>query len=82
MATFNNRHDCPGHCGRRIVNKMLACGPCWLELPEDLRRNIIRADNIRQRKPDDTALIRAHRNAVVAALAWYRANTNTETTHA
>lgn len=80
MTTFNARHDCPGQCGRRVIHKMLACGPCWLELPQQLRDNVVRADKIRQRKPLDGALIRAHRSAVTAALAWYRANTKETTT--
>jgi hypothetical protein len=81
MPLASARHDCPGQCGRRVVHSMLACGICWPRLPEDLRRNVVRADNIRRRRPEDTALIRAHRSAVVACLDWYRANT-TETTHA
>ena len=79
MARLNGRHDCPGQCGRRIVPTMLACGLCWMQLPADLREAITKADAIRRRDPGDPDRIRAHRRAVVAALAWYRHNTK-ETT--
>lgn len=80
MPTFNHRHDCPGHCGRRVIHSMLACGPCWLELPQQLRDAVTKADNIRRRDPKDPVRIAAHRRAVAACLAWYRANTKETTT--
>lgn len=75
MATFNERHDCPGQCGRRVVHSMLACGICWPRLPQDLRDAVTRTDNIRRRNPNDPVRSKAHRLAVVACLAWYRQNT-------
>lgn len=70
----DTRHDCPGQCGRKVSRAMLACYDDWHRLPEDLRHAVSRADAIRRRSPDDPDRIRAHRQAVVACIAWYRAN--------
>lgn len=61
MPTTHHRKDCPGRCGRRIVNAMIACRPCWLELPVELHVAIQGADSAT-----------AYRRAVTAILAWYR----------
>lgn len=61
-------HDCPGRCGSRVPQHQLACKPCWSRLPRPLRDNVSSAYRIRMRKPS------AHREALVAALAWYRTN--------
>ena len=71
----DTRHDCPGHCGRRVARSRLACAPCWFRLPEQMRATVTRADNIRRRKPRDADAIRGHRSAIVAAFNWYRDNT-------
>lgn len=80
MATFNARHACPGRCDRRIIPTMLACGPCWLELPQHLRDAITKADDMRAHGFAGPDLIRAHRQAVTAALAWYRRAAHTKET--
>ena len=55
-------HACPG-CGKhRIPNRLLACQPCWTRLPGDLRRPL-------QTVTRGTA---EHRDALTAALTWYR----------
>jgi hypothetical protein len=64
MPRSEDTHDCPGGCGRAVPHRLLACGPCWYELPVSLRRAVI--DTYRRDR-------RAHADAVVRACAWYRA---------
>lgn len=56
-------HACPGGCGAQVPRARLACKSCWYRLPAAYRAEI-RAAYGRD--------ARAHRDAVTAALAWYR----------
>jgi hypothetical protein len=56
-------HACPGGCGRSVTADKLACRACWFLLPQAMRQEVwrwYRADSTR------------HRQAVTAALNWYK----------
>jgi hypothetical protein len=61
-------HDCPGGCGTQVLQSMLACRKDWFRLPEGLRRAVNFWYPRRRTHPGQ------HRDAVAAALAWYRDN--------
>lgn len=67
----DRRHECPGHCGRTVPLHLLACGPCWRRLPAELQRTVNLA--YRRRELDPVG----HRQAVQAALGWYRSQLST-----
>jgi hypothetical protein len=63
-------HVCPGGCGRRHINHgRLACRECWHRLPRPLRYAVILA----WRGGAGLGTVK-HRDAIDAALAWYRTN--------
>lgn len=64
-------HGCPG-CGTQVRRSLLACRDCWRALPDELRAVVNATWARRRRTPRDPVALLAHRNAVVAALAWYR----------
>lgn len=70
-------HDCPG-CGKPgVPQSQLACKPCWFKLPLDLRNAINGSYRARTnaRLPNTrSAAVRAHRQALANAMAWYRGN--------
>lgn len=66
-------HRCPGGCTNQIPNEQLACKQDWYRLPAALRNSI----NLYHRRRDDTGR-RAHRQAVAAAVNWYRRHPRTE----
>ena len=70
-------HPCPGCGGPGVPQHQLACKPCWLRLPQQLRdavngsyraKSSARLPNVR------SAAVQAHRRALAAAMAWYREN--------
>jgi len=65
MPTVHERKDCPGRCRRRIIHRMVACGPCTERLPVDLREAVTA----------NPANAYARRDA----LAWYRTNASAST---
>lgn len=71
------RHGCPGDCGATVARRMLACRACWWRLPEELRNELNRADQIRRRNPNDPERVAQHRRVVARALRWYRDNNPT-----
>jgi hypothetical protein len=64
----DDTHGCPGDCGARVPRRLLACKPCWFRLPTGLRDAV--NDAYRRRRADPTA----HRDALRAAMTWYRDN--------
>lgn len=60
-------HACPGDCGAKVPRHQLACKPCWFRLPQELRNAVTAA--YRHRVRNSTA----HREALAAAMQWYRA---------
>jgi hypothetical protein len=60
-------HKCPGGCGERVSNDLLACSFDWFRLPQ-AERNAVWKHSRGSRE---------HREAVAAAVAWYRANPRT-----
>ena len=60
-------HPCPGLCGAMVARHLLACKPCWLRLPADLRRAVDAGWLVRL---DDGH--RSHRAAMKTAAVWYR----------
>lgn len=70
--TRPSTHLCPCGCGQAIARTRVACPAGWYRLPADLRDDVNRT--WRARRPDLTnqAAAAAHRDAVTAALRWYR----------
>jgi hypothetical protein len=68
-------HECPG-CGQPgVPRSRVACKPCWLRPPADLRNAVNGSYYARTgaKRPDERAIaVRAHRRALSAALVWYR----------
>jgi len=62
------RHNCPGRCGRTVPLHLLACGPCWWRLPDDLKSAVNLAYKSRRTNPI------GHRHAVQDACQWYSQN--------
>lgn len=61
-------HKCPHRqCTLQVSAARLACRPHWYMLPKDLREAVWNAYNSGDRL--------GHRQAVSAALTWYRENT-------
>ncbi|HEX8112052.1 MAG TPA: hypothetical protein VF516_30175 [Kofleriaceae bacterium] len=67
-ATAPSFHDCPGCGAAGVPQHQLACKPCWFRLPERMRDAINHAFRHRLSNP------RAHRQAIVRAMTWYRIN--------
>jgi hypothetical protein len=61
-------HPCPGCQAPGVPHSQLACKPCWWRLPKHLRDAVNSGYRVRVRNP------RIHREALAAALAWYRDN--------
>lgn len=59
-------HPCPGGCGAAVPSDLLACKACWYRLPQPYRDETWAAWRVRREDP------RRHRNAVTAAITWYR----------
>lgn len=70
----DREHRCPG-CGVLVPHRMLACKTDWWRLPAPQRDRVTATYAQRRRQPTDPAKIRAHREALQAALKWYRDNT-------
>lgn len=56
-------HPCPGRCGRAVVDRLFACGRCWVRLPRVHQRAVSSA---RRGTPE-------HAEAMIAAAHWYGA---------
>lgn len=63
-------HDCPGGCGRDIVNTQYACPACWLRLPQSIRTALAQTFGT----GDEAAYAIARRDAI----AFYRDHPRTE----
>lgn len=68
----DDRHDCPGGCGRRIHRARLACPQDWASLPAPLRGRINRAYTAKRLYPHDLDIVAAYRQAVGEALSIFR----------
>lgn len=69
-------HPCPGCGALGVPRHQLACKPCWLRLPADLRNAVNGTYRARSRGSADatrrSAVVSAHRRALAAAMEWYR----------
>lgn len=72
MPTPDDRHQCPGACGRLIHRARLACPTDWATLPPALRGRITRSYTGKRLYPHDTDIAAAHRQALAEALTIYR----------
>lgn len=66
MSSPGGTHECPGGCGRQVLNVMFACKADWFRLPHALRSAIWAAWN-----DGDGA---AHAHAMSEAALWYGVN--------
>lgn len=66
------RHGCPGDCGVTVARHRLACPACWRLLPMPLRQRVALTNGQRRLDPDNPEKVSAHRQALAAAIAWYR----------
>lgn len=66
MTGDADEHECPGGCGKRVANALVACAPDWRRLPAPYRSAIWRGLRAR-----DTE---AHARSVRAAYDWYQRN--------
>lgn len=64
-ASADHTHWCPGGCQRHVPNRYFACGDCWVRLPFAYQQPI----QIAYRRDHH-----AHREAMAAAIRWYRNN--------
>ena len=70
-------HPCPGCQTPGVPRHQLACKPCWFRLPQDLRDAVngtYRAKSYAKRPETRSRAVVAHRQALAAAMTWYRAN--------
>lgn len=65
-ARVSDTHDCPCGCGGQVPRRMFACKPGWFRLPKEIRDRIWSAHR--------AGLAGKHRDAMAAAMIWYRAN--------
>jgi hypothetical protein len=63
----DDRHRCPGGCGRPVSNRFFACGPDWARLPDDVRAEIWRTAGRSTLDPERAA-------AIAAAVEFYAAS--------
>lgn len=66
MTANTGTHECPGGCGKRVGNELVACAADWRRLPQPYRTSIWRG--LRRR---DGA---AHAAALGLAYQWYERN--------
>lgn len=59
-------HRCPGHCGRQVPDRYLACPECWRALPGPLRRRVCSTAHLH-------GLDQARTDALAAATTWWHA---------
>jgi hypothetical protein len=73
-------HACPGCGALGVPQQQLACKPCWFRLPHDLRNAVngtYRAKSSARLPNTRSAAVVAHRQALAAAMTWYRDNRKT-----
>lgn len=59
---------CPTGCGRTARTGMLACGPCWREIPRHLQREVLRTWSTWRKDFGNAEAMRAYREASDNAL--------------
>lgn len=64
---MNNKHDCPGGCGRQVPYHLYACRNDWYRLPKPYRDEIWRWYQVD---------IAKHAEAMIAAKSWYDSQEN------
>lgn len=61
--------SCPVGCGRAVRSGMLACAPCWREIPKHLQREVLRTWNAWRRDFGDADKMHAYTEASDNAIA-------------
>lgn len=60
---------CPAVCGRPVKPGYVTCAPCWIQVPEQLRRAVVHEWHAWQRNPDDTGQRARYHDALEQAVA-------------
>ena len=62
---------CPTGCPRKAREGHLMCGPCWAEVPRELRHDVLRTWRAFKHEPGHARLL-AYRDAAEHAVAAVR----------
>ena len=68
----STHHQCPGGCGKRIPNSLLACSMHWYRVPRDLRHKIWQAYLRLARYPRNERARREHAALCVEAARFMK----------